>query len=178
MSAERATYIDSSGLVKLAVREPDSDALRRYLRRRRPLVSSALARTEVSRALLPLGLEAIRRGRDVLARIDLVRVNDRVLDSAGAMLPADLGTLDAIHLATAQQLGADLARIVTYDKRTATAAESLGWTGCGTDLRGPQRSFPRILARSPWRAAIRSQPSAMRPLAAGWRARVSCGQQS
>jgi hypothetical protein len=33
----------------------------------------------------------------------------------------------AIHLATAQELGADLARIVTYDMRMAAAAEGLGW---------------------------------------------------
>jgi uncharacterized protein with PIN domain len=47
-----ATYLDSSALVKLVVDEPDSAALRRYLRRRRPLISSALARTEVLRAVL------------------------------------------------------------------------------------------------------------------------------
>src|SRR5256885_4252800 len=40
MSAERATYLDSSAIVKLAVAEPESAALRRYLRRRRSLVSS------------------------------------------------------------------------------------------------------------------------------------------
>lgn len=45
-----AIYLDSSAIVKLAVREPESDALRRYLRTRHPRVSSALARTEVMRA--------------------------------------------------------------------------------------------------------------------------------
>jgi predicted nucleic acid-binding protein len=128
MSASRAIYLDSSALVKLAVREPESTPLRRYLRRRRPLIASALARTEVARALLPLGPEAVRRGHDVLARIDLVRINDRVLDAAGAMLPVELRSLDAIHLATAQQLGTDLARIVTYDDRMAMAASHLGMT--------------------------------------------------
>jgi uncharacterized protein len=126
MSADKATYLDSSALVKLAVREPESVALRRYLRRRRPLIASALVRTEVTRALLPLGAEAVQRGQHVLARIDLVRINDRVLDAACAMLPAELRSLDAIHLATAQQLGADLARIVTYDDRMAMAADQLG----------------------------------------------------
>jgi predicted nucleic acid-binding protein len=125
---ERATYLDSSALVKLVVREPESQALRRFIRRRGPLVSSALARTEVARALLPLGVEAVRRGHEVLARIDLVRINDRVLAGAGAMLPVELRSLDAIHLATAHQLGIDLARIVTYDDRMAAAAEDLGWT--------------------------------------------------
>jgi len=128
MSAERATYLDSSALVKLAVREPESQALRRYLRRRRTLVSSALARAEVARALLPLGTEAVRRGQEVLTRIDLVRINDKVLTRAGEMLPPDLRSLDAIHLATAQVLGPDLARLVTYDERMAAAAKELGWT--------------------------------------------------
>ncbi len=128
MSADRATYLDSSALVKLAVREPESEALRRYVRRRRPLISSALARTEVARALLPLGAEAFRRGQHVLARVDLLRVSDRVLDAAGTVAPPDLRSLDAIHIATAQQLGTDLARIVTYDERMAVVARGLGWT--------------------------------------------------
>lgn len=50
-----AIYLDSSAIVKLAVREPESDALRRYLRTRHPRVSSALARAEVMRALLDKG---------------------------------------------------------------------------------------------------------------------------
>lgn len=126
MSAERATYLDSSALVKLAVRESESSALRRYLRRRRPLISSALARTEVARAMLPIGPEAVRRGRDVLARVDLARVSDRVLVAAGRLLPANVRSLDAIHLATAQELGNDLTAIVTYDERMAAAARALG----------------------------------------------------
>jgi hypothetical protein len=126
MSAERATYLDSSAIVKLAVAEPESAALRRYLRRRRPLVSSALAKAEVVRALLPLGDPAVRRGQAVLARVELIRISDRVLAAAGALLPADLRTLDAIHLATAQQLGGDLARVVTYDERLRAAADAAG----------------------------------------------------
>jgi uncharacterized protein len=126
MSAERATYLDSSAIVKLVVAEPESAALRRYLRRRRPLISSALARTEVARALLPLGEQAVRRGQEVLARLELIRVNDHVLAAAGALLPEELRTLDAIHLATAQQLGSDLARLVTYDERLGAAARAAG----------------------------------------------------
>lgn len=126
MSAERATYVDSSALVKLAVRETESEALRRYLRGRRPLVSSALARTEVVRALLPFGSDVVRRGGEVLARVDLLRVNDRVLDAAGLLAPADLRSLDAIHLASAEQFGSDLRAFVTYDERLASAAADRG----------------------------------------------------
>src|SRR5580658_8499146 len=88
MSAERRlTYLDSSAIVKLAVAEPESAALRRYLSRRRPVVSSALARTEVARALMPSGPDAVARGELVLRRIQLLRVNDRVLREAGQMTP-------------------------------------------------------------------------------------------
>ncbi len=121
-----ATYLDSSALVKLAVEEPESAALRRYLRRRRPLVSSALARTEVLRSLLLEGEEALARGRSVLDRVDLIRVNDRILNAAATLLPVEVRSLDAIHLATAQQLEADLGRVVTYDERMLNAATQLG----------------------------------------------------
>ena len=129
MSAERRlTYVDSSAIVKLVVAEPESNVLRRYLSRRQPLVSSALARTEVARALLPSGPEAVARGEDALRRIQLLRVNDRVLSEAGRMEPAELRSLDAIHLASASQLGPSVTRIVTYDERMAEAARAIGWS--------------------------------------------------
>jgi predicted nucleic acid-binding protein len=126
VSGQRAVYLDSSALVKLAVREHESAALRRYLARKRVLVTSGLARTEVARALLPLGTAAVVRGAEVLARMEVVRVSDRILRIAGGLEPAELRSLDAIHLATAAALGADLGRVCTYDDRMALAAELLG----------------------------------------------------
>lgn len=122
-----ATYVESSAIVKLAIREPESAALRSYLRRRRPLVSSALSRAEVLRALLPAGEAGLSRGRSVLRRFDLVRLSDRILSAAGLLLPAGLRTLDAIHLATADQLGDEVRALVTYDVRMAEAARELDW---------------------------------------------------
>lgn len=134
MSAERKlTYVDSSAIVKLAVQEPESAALRRFLARRQPLVSSALARTEVARALLPSGPEAVARGEEVLQRIQLLRINDRVLSAAGHLLPLELRSLDAIHLASADELGASVRQIVTYDERMADAARTIGWTVVAPD---------------------------------------------
>ena len=120
------TYLDSSAIVKLAVAEPESEALRRHLRRRRPLVTSALARAEVLRALLPAGSAAVAAGRSVLAGLELARINDRVLAAAGLLEPVDLRTLDAIHLATAQRFGSELGLLVTYDDRLLAAAARLG----------------------------------------------------
>jgi predicted nucleic acid-binding protein len=122
-SAQRLTYVDSSAIVKLAVSEPESSSLRHYLSRK-PLVTSA--RTEVARALLALGPEAVERGEQVLRRIQLLRVNDRVLIAAGKMTPAELRSLDAIHLASAHALGSGLRCVVTYDARLADAAEAIG----------------------------------------------------
>ena len=128
MNVERVTYLDSSAIVKLVVREPESAALLRYVRRRKPLVSSALARTEVARAVLHLGTPASQRCKEVLARLDLIRVTDRVLAAAGAILPFDVRSLDAVHLATAALCGPTLHRLVTYDERMAAAARAQGIT--------------------------------------------------
>jgi uncharacterized protein len=126
MTADRAIYLDSSAIVKLAVTEKESAALRRYLRDRSPLVVSALARTEVARSLLSLGPTAVQRGHDVLAKMDLIRVSDRILLEAGSLRPAELRSLDAIHLATMRQLGAGVRRLVTYDSRMSAGAKELG----------------------------------------------------
>ena len=122
MSVERVTYVDSSAIVKLVVHEPESAALRRYLQRRRPLVASVLARVEVERACLPLGDAVSDRARQVLRLIDLVRINERVLGAAARMLPKELRSLDAIHLATAALLEDSLSVVVTYDARMRDAA--------------------------------------------------------
>jgi len=128
MSVKRATYLDSSAIVKLVVHEPESAALSRYLRGRRPIVENALARVEVLRVSLSFGLPVQERARDVLNRLELIRINERVLTLAGGLLPPELRSLDAIHLATASLLGDTLGKVVTYDARMAEAARGLGWS--------------------------------------------------
>lgn len=127
MSAERVSYLDSSAIVKLIVQEQESAALRLYLRGRPALVSSALARTEVKRAVLGLGAPAVQRADDVLNRVDLVRLNQEVLNAAGVMKPEELRSLESIHLATAALFGSSLSDVVTYDAWMATAAQAHGW---------------------------------------------------
>ncbi len=117
-------YLDSSAIVKLAVDEPESDALRLALRGRTELVSSALARTEVTRALLLEGPDVVERGEAILERIELIRVTDRVLSLAGRLSPPSLRSLDAIHLATAKLIER-VKLFVTYDARLASAARAM-----------------------------------------------------
>jgi len=122
-------YLDASALVKLVQREPETAALRRYLRRHRTerLVTSALSRTEVVRAVLPGGGEALAKARQVVAGTALIAVDAGILDDAATLGPDQLlRTLDAIHLASAQLLGPELRAVITYDHRMSAAASSLG----------------------------------------------------
>lgn len=133
MSAERVVYLDSSAIVKLVVREPETAALRRFLRRRRTLVSSALARAEVLRAVMGHGEAAQKTAESVLARLELLRINDRVLLAAGRLPPAGLRTLDAIHLASALTLSDNLTHIVCYDDQLTGAATECGLAAAAPD---------------------------------------------
>jgi uncharacterized protein len=122
-------YLDSSALVKLVQREAESDALRRFLRRHRAdqLVTSALARVEVVRAVLAGGPAALAQARRQLSRLDQILLSTDVLDRAAMLVPGvQLRSLDAIHLAAAQVVGPDLRAVVTYDLRMADAARVLG----------------------------------------------------
>jgi len=119
-------YLDSSALVKTVVTEPESAALRRLLRRHHLRVSCGLARPEVVRAVRHLGPRATTRARQVLQRIDLVRLDDALLDAAGVLDASVLRSLDAIHLAAALTVAAQLEAVVTYDARMAAAARLLG----------------------------------------------------
>jgi uncharacterized protein len=125
MSAERTVYLDSSALVKLVVREAESDALLRYLGSRPVRVSCGLARVEVIRAVQAHGRAALARARQLLERISLLHLDELLLDQAAVLDGAILRSLDAIHLAAARTLGEDLDELVTYDNRMADAARRL-----------------------------------------------------
>jgi predicted nucleic acid-binding protein len=113
--------------MKLIVAERESPALRAYLEAQDGrFVSSALLRTESMRAVRHVSTGALSLVRDGLRRMDLIDVDDRVLEAAGTIAPEILRTLDAIHLATAIQIGDDLRAIVSYDDRMIDAASMLG----------------------------------------------------
>lgn len=125
---EEAFYLDSSAIVKLVMPEPETAALVSLLRHDPGVMSSALARVEVLRALKRIDASAAawRQAERVLARIALVRVDDAVLDGAAAIDPPELRSLDAVHLATALGIGERIAALVTYDSRLQDAARQTG----------------------------------------------------
>jgi len=70
-----------------------------------------------------------RESRRVLRSVEILALSERVLDRAAGPMPTSLGTLDAIHLATALELAAKRAPglvIATHDGQLARAARASG----------------------------------------------------
>ena len=133
-------YLDSCILVKLLIREPDSKFYGQWVDGH-PVSSSLLAYTEVWSALLAreraqlirtrLRLEAWQRFEDQMRMqmIDLSPVSEAIVRRAhwilGRVHPkVPLRSLDALHLATADQL--QDWPLVTSDQRLREAALHLG----------------------------------------------------
>jgi uncharacterized protein len=135
-------YIDASVLLRIALGQPNALPEWRHIDRG---ISSALVATESLRTLdrvrLRAGLsdiEMARRRSTVLALIDaleLIEIDSLVLDRAAQPMPTELGTLDAIHLASAllwqEASGVDLA-MTTHDKALGVAAQAHGLRVLGT----------------------------------------------
>jgi predicted nucleic acid-binding protein len=121
-------YLDSSALVKLALTEPESAALAEWLAERagQPLVSSALHRAEVPRAVWLAEPGALPRSYRVLRRIARVTLSPDVLDNSATLPPRGLGPAQAIHLASAMAVKRDLTAFVAYDERLLAAAAEAG----------------------------------------------------
>jgi predicted nucleic acid-binding protein len=119
-------YLDTSAFVKQLTREPESDALRKWLDASPEVVSSDLLRTEARRTVLGASSELRRRCEEMLAAITLIRLTPELFDVAGNLGPRGMRSLDALHLAAALALGEELAGIVAYDRRLLAAAAYLG----------------------------------------------------
>jgi predicted nucleic acid-binding protein len=129
-------YVDASVLLRVAFGQPDALPQWREIQRG---VASALVTTESLRTLdrvrlragLPDAEIASRRSTilAIVASLELVDVDAAVLDRAAQPMPTELGTLDAIHLATAllwkEMTRADLV-MATHDGALALGAQAHG----------------------------------------------------
>ena len=134
-------YIDTSALLRIVLREAGAlEDLRTY----EALVSSEIIAVESARTIDRLRIqgslasdEAAQRLRAVnqwLEAIDLVLLRPPVLSRASEPMPMPLGSLDAIHLASAllwrDRIGS-LPEIATHDAALGAAARAFGF-----DVRG------------------------------------------
>src|SRR5215469_1599325 len=129
-------YVDASVLLRVVLRQ--SNALPEWTQIDRG-VSSALVTTESLRTLDRLRLRAqlsdselaLRRQAvlTVIASLELVEIDATVLDRAAQPMPTELGTLDAIHLASAllwrESAGEEL-MMATQDRALALGAQAHG----------------------------------------------------
>ena len=134
-------YLSSSALLRLVLREPGA---LEQLRAAVTLVSSELLAVECPRTIDRLRLQGALSLEEALARrdavagwleaVDLVLLQRSVLSRASEPLPTPLGTLDALHLATAllwrEQTGRDLV-VATHDGGLALAARGFGFATLG-----------------------------------------------
>jgi predicted nucleic acid-binding protein len=123
-----AVYIDTSALGRVLLGEPDKDTIQKTLEDFDQVTASRLLRIELRRVALKRGL--LDRTGPLLANIALIPLGDHILTAAETLVPASVGTLDAIHLATAVQLATDgeLDALMTYDKQLADGAREHGIT--------------------------------------------------
>lgn len=134
-------YLDTSALLRIVLREPGAlEDLRSY----EALVSSELLAVESARTIDRLRIQGSLTTQEAADRmstirawlesIDLVLLRPPVLSRAGEPMPLPIGTLGAIHLATAltwrDRMG-PLPQVATHDSALAAAARSFGF-----DVRG------------------------------------------
>ena len=123
----RTAYIDSSALLKLVVREPETSALEADLAQRDGLLASRLVVLECRRAARRAShARLLQRVDDLLEAIYLLELTPAILDDAATLDPPLLRSLDALHLATALAVDDPELELITYDTRLADAATASG----------------------------------------------------
>ena len=121
-------YVDTSAFVRVMLEEPDKKAIQRALARFDQSVASRLLRIELRR--VGRREDSLEEADRILDRVLLIPLDEDVLTAAETISPTTVGTLDAIHLATAVRLAnaGELDALMTYDKRLADGAREHGIT--------------------------------------------------
>jgi uncharacterized protein len=122
----KTVYIDTSVLGRVLLDEPDKQAIQRDLAKFDKRVASRLLRVELRR--VGLRRELLDRVNTLVADVSLIPIDNQVLTAAETLAPPAVGTLDAIHLATAVRLSREgkLDALMTYDKQLADGAREHG----------------------------------------------------
>jgi predicted nucleic acid-binding protein len=112
--------------VKLVIKEPESFSLRELLERDADQLASAIVEIEVVCAVRRAAPELTAQAQNVVSQITVVEPTEAIRARAALLEPVTLRSLDALHLATALEIGDELDALVTYDGRMSAGAETLG----------------------------------------------------
>jgi predicted nucleic acid-binding protein len=116
-------YLDTSALVKLVIEEAESEALERWLvLQEQPFTTSVIGRVELIRACRRIEPDSVATANLLLADLPFVPLTSWVVETAENIGPPTLRSLDALHLASAFELGDALTGFIAYDKRLRDAA--------------------------------------------------------
>lgn len=127
MADEQLVYLDTSAFVKLVIPEPETDALVAALAGNVRLVASEILEVEALRAARRATGEAgTTATRTQLTGVRLLPLTAQIRQRTCELEPDTLRSLDAIHIATALDLGERLTRMYTYDTRMTGAAGEAG----------------------------------------------------
>lgn len=121
-------YVDTSALARVMLGESDAGAITAALAGFGHRFSSRLLAVELRRVALRRGLPAVADA--LLGSVALVPLDDTILAHAETVTPANVATLDALHLATALRLAqaGAVTTILTFDLRLAAGARANGLT--------------------------------------------------
>ena len=121
-----AAYLDASALVKLMRPEPETEALVEALAQWPVRIASEVVVVELGCTARRLGdAELLERAEAIANGLDLIPFSAAIRKRAVATaFDPPLRALDAIHLATALELGEDLDALVAYDDHLCRAAEA------------------------------------------------------
>lgn len=119
------SYLDASALVKLVLPELESVELRAALQGG-PIMTSAVGRIEIVRACRRYDVFDPEIVSATLAATTILPFNVAIQAASAAVGPAQLRTLDAIHLATMLAARDDIDAFYCYDHRLADAAREHG----------------------------------------------------
>ena len=121
-------YLDTSALVKLLFEEVESAALEQWLTQNSSefKVTSELTRVELLRTCRRVDIGSIDDAIQLLRGLDFLPIDHSVIHRASSLLPTELRSLDAIHVASALTLRNEIEAFVAYDLRLCAAADSVG----------------------------------------------------
>jgi uncharacterized protein len=89
-------------------------------------VASAIVEIEVVRAVRRAAPELTALAQNVVVQIAVVEPTEAIRERAALLEPATLRSLDALHLATALEIGDELDGLITYDARMSAVAHRFG----------------------------------------------------